>query len=180
MNLASDVSLREVAQQTEGYSGADLQALLYNAYLSAIHEVVDLEEQDMGSETNAANHAHYDLIKVDTTKAGSDAAVIANGKVSANDRATISKKLERIMSSQTSVDPTTTDSEPNKNSGASADDVIVTSKHVAKSLAETQPSISLKERLKLEAIYHQFVTGRSGEMPPGTASNEIGARATLS
>jgi peroxin-1 len=84
------------------------------------------------------------------------------------------------MISQTSVDPTTTDSEPNKNSGASADDVIVTSKHVAKSLAETQPSISLKERLKLEAIYHQFVTGRSGEMPPGTASNEIGARATLS
>jgi peroxin-1 len=61
MNMAGDVSLREVAQQTEGYSGADLQALLYNAYLSAIHEVVDLEEQDMGSETNAANHRHYDF-----------------------------------------------------------------------------------------------------------------------
>lgn len=41
--LTSDSSgqnLREIAQRTEGYSGADLQAVVYNAQLEAIHDVL--------------------------------------------------------------------------------------------------------------------------------------------
>ncbi|KAF2854526.1 peroxisome biosynthesis protein-like protein (PAS1/Peroxin-1) [Plenodomus tracheiphilus IPT5] len=33
-------NLREIAQRTEGYSGADLQAVVYNAQLEAIHDVL--------------------------------------------------------------------------------------------------------------------------------------------
>lgn len=35
--LAPSVDLTAYAKQTQGYSGADLQALIYNAHLDAIH-----------------------------------------------------------------------------------------------------------------------------------------------
>ena len=35
--VSSSVDLDEVAAATDGYSGADLQALLYNAHLEVIH-----------------------------------------------------------------------------------------------------------------------------------------------
>lgn len=41
MPLASDVDLEAVAYMTEGYSGADLQALLSDAQLAAVHEHLD-------------------------------------------------------------------------------------------------------------------------------------------
>ncbi|KAF7194976.1 Peroxisome biosynthesis protein PAS1 [Pseudocercospora fuligena] len=36
----SQQSLQEVARRTEGYSGADLQAVMYNAHLDAIHDIL--------------------------------------------------------------------------------------------------------------------------------------------
>ena len=38
--LAESVDLEEVAQATDGFSGADLQALVYNAQLEIIHEAI--------------------------------------------------------------------------------------------------------------------------------------------
>ncbi|KAF2142177.1 uncharacterized protein K452DRAFT_250025 [Aplosporella prunicola CBS 121167] len=40
-------NLREIARRTEGYSGADLQAVAYNAQLEAIHDVLGDAELDM-------------------------------------------------------------------------------------------------------------------------------------
>lgn len=40
MDGQGEESLLEVAKQTEGYSGADLQAVMYNAHLEAIHDVL--------------------------------------------------------------------------------------------------------------------------------------------
>lgn len=39
--LASDVDLEPIAYMTEGFSGADLQALLSDAQLAAVHEHLD-------------------------------------------------------------------------------------------------------------------------------------------
>jgi peroxin-1 len=38
--LASDVDLDAIAHMTEGYSGADLQALLSDAQLAAVHDLL--------------------------------------------------------------------------------------------------------------------------------------------
>jgi len=38
--IAPDVDFAEVALKTEGFSGADLQALLYNAHLDVIHSAI--------------------------------------------------------------------------------------------------------------------------------------------
>jgi len=39
MNLDSSIDLAHFARTCEGYTGADLKALLYNAQLEAIHEL---------------------------------------------------------------------------------------------------------------------------------------------
>ena len=46
MTLADSVDLDEVAQATEGFSGADLQALVYNAQLEIIHETISASSPD--------------------------------------------------------------------------------------------------------------------------------------
>ena len=40
ITLSSDVDLEEFAQATEGFSGADLQALVYNAHLRVVHATI--------------------------------------------------------------------------------------------------------------------------------------------
>jgi len=38
LNLSPSVDLDALADQTEGYSGADIQAVMYNAHLEVVHE----------------------------------------------------------------------------------------------------------------------------------------------
>ncbi|CAN4121123.1 unnamed protein product [Withania somnifera] len=45
--LASDVNLDGIARLTEGFSGADLQALLSDAQLEAVHDLLDSEKAGM-------------------------------------------------------------------------------------------------------------------------------------
>ena len=44
LKMAGDVDFRSTAQATEGYSGADLQAVVYNGQLEAIQEVLKAEK----------------------------------------------------------------------------------------------------------------------------------------
>jgi peroxin-1 len=43
LRVDPDVSLEELAARTEGYSGADLQAVLYNAHLEAVQGIISEE-----------------------------------------------------------------------------------------------------------------------------------------
>ena len=54
LTLAPSVDLDEIARLTEGFSGADLQALVYNAHLEVIHEATDhieLSSESTGEKT---------------------------------------------------------------------------------------------------------------------------------
>ncbi|KAI9814791.1 MAG: Peroxisome biosynthesis protein pex1 [Pycnora praestabilis] len=55
-------SLREVARRTEGYSGADLQAVVYNAHLEAIHDLLGDHdhENDGRNNGNASQKSRQD------------------------------------------------------------------------------------------------------------------------
>lgn len=44
--LGSDIDLDAIASITEGFSGADLQALLSDAQLAAVHDILDSAESD--------------------------------------------------------------------------------------------------------------------------------------
>ncbi|KAF4525027.1 hypothetical protein B566_EDAN016004 [Ephemera danica] len=50
LGLAADVDLAKVAERTEGYSGADLQAILYSAQLAALEDMLDEVEANQPSD----------------------------------------------------------------------------------------------------------------------------------
>lgn len=43
VSLSPSVHLDDIAEATEGYTGADLQALLYNAHLEVIHTFIETD-----------------------------------------------------------------------------------------------------------------------------------------
>jgi peroxin-1 len=49
VQLAESVDLRVLASDTEGFTGADLQALLYNAHLDVVHESISVVESEEDS-----------------------------------------------------------------------------------------------------------------------------------
>lgn len=49
MALADDVDLESISRATDGFTGADLQALVYNANLEAVHETIDQKSPDGAS-----------------------------------------------------------------------------------------------------------------------------------
>ena len=55
MALADDVDLEVVARATDGFTGADLQALVYNASLEAVHETIDQKSLNTASEKGKGN-----------------------------------------------------------------------------------------------------------------------------
>ncbi|PRT53993.1 Peroxisome biosynthesis protein PAS1 [Wickerhamiella sorbophila] len=156
MSLAPDVDLSAIAARTEGFSGADLQALMYNAYLDAIHERLDTKgEQGLSTEKTNQELELFQL----------------NGR---RDVETVRSFLLNSADSQAAIAPQTS------SVAKAGDPVILTTEHLEKSLQQTKPSISAKEVLKLKHIYDQFVSDRDGEMPPGTSSTGVGERVTLS
>lgn len=44
LTIAPDVVFSEISNRTEGFSGADLQALLYNAQLEVVHSTISDSE----------------------------------------------------------------------------------------------------------------------------------------
>jgi peroxin-1 len=59
LHIDPSVDLAEVARECEGYTGADLQALLYNAHLDAAHELID------GTATNNTSSNQVDADELD-------------------------------------------------------------------------------------------------------------------
>ena len=55
LELGSEFDLSRLAAKTAGFSGADLQSLISNAQLEAIHDVLDVPDTDLRSSTGAAN-----------------------------------------------------------------------------------------------------------------------------
>lgn len=45
MNLSSDVDLEKIAEETEGFSGADLQSVVSTAQLSALEHLLGDDEK---------------------------------------------------------------------------------------------------------------------------------------
>jgi peroxin-1 len=53
-----DHGVGEIARRTEGYSGADLQAVVYNASLEAIHEVLDKGTAEEAAKKSKKSKSH--------------------------------------------------------------------------------------------------------------------------
>lgn len=189
--------LDEVAAQTEGFSGADLQALMYNAHLEAIHDLLgdnktDSKKLTNGTKAHSKKHKDkhdfinflYDPDKDDEAKR----LVLASKNASLAERNAIIEKLDALKLQRkrekaaqrglsiSNMSKSTSDTKP---TGEEKEEVVIQWRHIERSLATTRSSISTDEKRRLGAIYNEFVVGRNGEMPSGDGGREIGGRSSL-
>ncbi|CAK7228423.1 Peroxisome biosynthesis protein pex1 [Sporothrix eucalyptigena] len=200
--------MRMLAARTEGFSGADMQALVSNAQLEAIHDVLNDREQKDAAVVNGSGGAHGKRSASSTKKLNASSSSSAHdfvsfrfgeseGASSGNEgqpqhrsaalaeRAAVVSKLESIRVARrrerTAQRPGSAGEPDGKDASAAAAnrDVVIRWKHVFKALDGTRSSISVQEKQRLERIYKEFVVGRSGEMRDGQGSMEIGGRTSL-
>lgn len=65
--LHADVELKFYAQQTEGFTGADLQAFIYNAQLESVHDIINqkIELSDTHAVTTLNDEQNAEFIFLD-------------------------------------------------------------------------------------------------------------------
>lgn len=200
LNLNDEVHARidEIASRTNGYSGADLQAVVYNAHLEAIHDVLgDRSSEPTKSQTASRaskETSSKSFIQFLYSASEHDAAVSSRGITpsSLTPPAVVAAKLEAMKQARrrqrqlehSAGGPADSTAHPitNGTNGIhenARDEVVIRWEHIERSLASTRCSLSEAERRRLEAIYHEFVVGRNGEMPTGEGAREIGGRTSL-
>jgi len=184
-------NLKEVAKRTEGYSGADLQAVLYNAHLEAIHDILTPSNDDSGADVG--NDAKVLTAKYDNVsffRMGD--AELSLKDVDTSSSSYITEKAQ-IVSRLAEMESIRKRIKEEKMAIQQKDEMhvngnikekekvkpVITWKHILKSLDQTRPSLSQGERTRLGKVYRDFVVGRSGDMKDGTQGTEIGGRSTL-
>lgn len=199
--LSSKDALHELGERTQGFTGADLQALISNAQLEAIHDVlsdVDLQPTSKSRQSNAskagavARPTNFVQFRYGAEEAVAEeqerAAKGYNRSKELAENAAITAKLQDIKlarkkakQAQKGVNglPNGSHADKGDKSKEGSAEVVIGWKHIIKALAATRASISVQERNRLARIYHEFVVGRSGEMRDGQGSMEVGGRSSL-
>jgi peroxin-1 len=195
LRVDPDVSLEELAARTEGYSGADLQAVLYNAHLEAVQGIISEElrkrealeeEQEGAGAAGKDSKEELDFLEFvwgDSRKGKGRAPPVVSASRH-RERIALLEKLESLKKKSSN---NSTFSNSNNNSvsvtktkqDAGTAEVTISWSHVESSLYSTRPSISPQERKRLQGIYTEFVGQRNGEMPSGQGSTEVGGRSSL-
>jgi peroxin-1 len=185
--------LLEIARRTEGYSGADLQAVVYNAHLEAIHDLLGDEDPSLsassGKNKKGGKASKKDEFVQFTYGDEFDEGVegtLSSSKALA-EKARISDKLASIRLTRRKARQLSHPSEStagtvgDKKEGEIVPDqeVVIQWQHLIASLGQTRSSISVEERKRLGRIYGEFVAARNGDMPSGQGGSEVGGRSSL-
>lgn len=192
-------NMRRVAKRTDGYTGADLQAVVYNAHLEAIHDVLgDRESHDkpqqndngapMGgdSATKSVELPDFRYFRLGDDRHEKHGSA-SSSAYKASERAQIAqqllthrtaqKRLRSLRKGSTAHDHAAADGD--QSNGETKKEPVIEWVHLERALAQTRPSISREEVSRLDKIYGEFVASRSGEMPSGQGGSEIGGRSSL-
>ncbi|KAH7023310.1 P-loop containing nucleoside triphosphate hydrolase protein [Ilyonectria destructans] len=187
--IESEEPLMDIARRTEGFSGADIQALVSNAQLEAIHDVLDGDSPSAnarrpnghsGKPNSTPSFVQFPYgansqVSTGVTAKSKSAAGIENASI-------LSKldeiKIARKRSKQGPGIPAAAIAD-NKAQASEQREVVIGWDHLIKALDNTRASISTDEKARLQRIYTEFVVGRSGQMKDGQGSMEIGGRSSL-
>lgn len=190
----SDEAWTEIARRCETYSGADLQALISNAQLEAIHDVLQPEAHQQeqaatnGNRVNGVNKATPSVpsfVQFPYQEPAADGAAAPSALSQSNslvEKAAITAKLENIRLARKRsrrAQHQHFEGGPSSKGAVEDKEVVVGWKHLVKALGGTKASISLQERRRLQGIYREFVADRSGDMKDGQGSMEVGGRSSL-
>ncbi|CAA7259159.1 unnamed protein product [Cyclocybe aegerita] len=164
MSVSSTVDFDWIAQKTEGFSGADLQALLYNAHLDVIHASMAEGPSD------ASKSEQLDEQPVEYVRIGGPAQQSVLSKA---EEIALQRRLRQILLSSSAG------AAPKQVKAPSLKKNEIQQEHILKSLKSTRPSVSVEERYRLARIYKEFVSDRSGNLPVPPEAGGIGNRVTL-
>lgn len=211
LKLSVEVESRvdEIASRTEGYSGADIQAVVYNAHLEAIHDLLGDRSSTMGPKKNGVGHSskqpngavatsgsksfiQFLYSEEETNGLATNSAKLAPPAVVAAKLETLkqARRRQRQLEHGTTTDSIESSGQQSQQQSNGTtrepphdddevDLVIIGWEHIERSLSTTRSSLNERERRRLEAIYREFVVGRNGEMPNGEGARDIGGRTTL-
>lgn len=174
MAFEPDVDLSELVEQTDGYSGADLQGLVYNAHLEAVHSSINVVSAESSSTPIDTDRA-VDFVTHNTDVGASAVLSLAernaqNKRVSPPYRGhaviahTMVCKLRQILDSVGSTSLASrsiarVDQSPVSICMHSLDvltqskQTLVTSEHLDKALQDTRPSVPRDELARLQRMY---------------------------
>jgi peroxin-1 len=96
-HLNDDVDLNWVADECEDFTGADLQAILYNAHLHAIHQNIDSKMEEL-SESESKSNGVQENVKVDFSIFNSDTTKnsVVPLTMSKAERDSVERRLNKI------------------------------------------------------------------------------------
>ncbi|KAI5285412.1 Peroxisome biosynthesis protein pex1 [Ascosphaera aggregata] len=205
LNMSDEVKSRldEIAGRTEGYSGADLQAIVYNAHLEAIHDALgdriaepsyaskNQKQAKQKSKETSNKHGSTDgsflqFLYDDkehaaaVSRPGARSGLAPNAVVAADLEALrAARRRERQLDMGIGMNSARGDDKHTKSQCGDGEEIVIKWAHIERSLSTTRCSISDNDRRRLTAIYREFIVGRSGEMPTGEGSREVGGRTSL-
>ena len=196
LRISADASKRlsNVAEQTNGYTGADLQAVIYNAHLEAIHDAIGDHHTQPKLRPALSSATKQNSTKKATSipdftyfRLGDNDGLSTSEALRVAERAEITQQLRthkaaqhrvRVARRESMSSNIGTDEEGSEKAQGSNEPTIQWV-HLERSLKQTRPSIAPQEVRRLDKIYREFVASRSGEMPSGQGGNEIGGRSSL-
>ncbi|KAF5351610.1 hypothetical protein D9756_007497 [Leucocoprinus leucothites] len=174
LNLSPSVDLDTLAEQTEGYSGADLQAVMYNAHLEVVHEnIAALSAMDKPSTRD--DEAPIEFVVLRDRKKGKDSGM------SRAEQMALQRRLRQIVDNHrdTHQSETPTSKAAKGKQPETRPKHEICENHIEKVLKTTRPSVPPEERIRLERIYKAFVSDRSEDLPVPPDAGGIGNRVSL-
>jgi peroxin-1 len=207
LHVSPSIDFDELAVDTEGFSGADLQALVYNAHLDVVHAVLNKPEEEEEVVANGKGKAKA----VDGETANGKGKGKGKGKEVAEPNGTAVSATNgsavpggahgpAFRQLQPAEVPTTSAARAafaeridtilaSTNSSAEDDGdkvpkhkvetPVIEMRHLRQSLQATRPSVSPQERGRFNRIYSAFVSDRDGNLPNGDLGRDTGTRTSL-
>ncbi|KAF5680540.1 putative peroxin-1 [Fusarium denticulatum] len=181
--------LRDVASKTQDYSGADLQALISNAQLEAIHEYLGDKDTGVSSAKTNGKARAQDSRKPSIIQFwyGAEQDRLHSDSNSVDRRTQLRQYAEyeeRVVklrskgkSSRRGVQGEVDQKSDDK--GSHKPEILLAWRHLERSLRVSRASIKADEKQRLSLVYNEFIGGRSAELRNGQGGTAVGSRGTL-
>ncbi|CAL1268220.1 unnamed protein product [Larinioides sclopetarius] len=153
LSLSDDVDLAYIASQTEHFSGADLQALLYSANIEAFHDTqsVSTRRYSTSSDDMTYSIASDKLLYMPTIQDGLAVPTYEDGQKIVQEVTVIKENFCGIIERR------------NSNRRSSILNILISQRNLLKILDDMKPSVSPQERMRYEAVFKDFKNILSGE-----------------
>jgi len=151
-----DINLEEIANICTDYCGADLQALLYDAVLAAIHQVIDNENSINNKQVimNSTSSHHW-ISDFKVLKLSSSDEVI----LSTEEKTKFTQQLRDIQR-DTYIEESDGKQESIINTKPKP---VITQELILRSAKESRASVSASEKARYERTYANFIKSRGGQ-----------------